>query len=180
METMKYQVVFFSNWHCGSGQTSGSDLDALVIKDADRLPFIPGKTIKGLLREAAANLLYYQEKSEEVVDELFGSIHCQGRLHFSNVTLSDALIQSLTMDQTISAAMLYQSFAATAIGDDGIAKDHSLRRIETVVPCTLYGEIAGFETEEQERLMEQALGLVKRLGLGRNRGYGRCTLSRVN
>ncbi|MDD2650440.1 MAG: RAMP superfamily CRISPR-associated protein, partial [Candidatus Cloacimonetes bacterium] len=52
-----YQVKFLSDWHCGSGLTSGSDVDALVIKDQNNLPIIPGKTIKGLLREAAETIV---------------------------------------------------------------------------------------------------------------------------
>lgn len=179
---MKYQVEFFSNWHCGSGQSAGADADELVVKDPDGLPFIPGKTIKGLLREAVASVLHFRGSDDmTLVDELFGSENQQGKLHFTNASLSDALTQHIKSSKEYKAlpAMLYQTLASTAIGDDGLAKDHSLRRIQTTIPCTLYGEIRGLESEEQEVLMEDALHFVKRLGLGRNRGYGRCKLSRV-
>ena len=53
MKDITFKITFFSEWHCGSGLSSGSDLDALVIKDKDNFPFIPGKTLKGLIREAA-------------------------------------------------------------------------------------------------------------------------------
>ena len=52
MSTIKYEIEFFSNWHCGSGLAAGADVDALVIKDQEGLPYIPGRTLKGLLREA--------------------------------------------------------------------------------------------------------------------------------
>ena len=49
---MKYKVEFYSDWHCGSGLSSGSDIDSLVIKDEDGLPFVPGKTLKGQIGRA--------------------------------------------------------------------------------------------------------------------------------
>ena len=55
---MDYKIEFFSNWHCGSGLAAGADVDALVIKDKDGLPYVPGRTIKGLLRDAATELGY--------------------------------------------------------------------------------------------------------------------------
>lgn len=48
MKNLKYSIQFYTNWHCGSGQAAGADVDALVVKDAQGLPFVPGKTIKGL------------------------------------------------------------------------------------------------------------------------------------
>lgn len=179
---MKYQVEFFSNWHCGSGQSAGADADELVVKDPDGLPFIPGKTIKGLLREAVASVLHFGGSDDmTLVDALFGSENQQGKLYFTNASLSEALTQHIKSSEepSVLSSMLYQTLSSTAIGDDGLAKDHSLRRIQTTIPCTLYGEIRGLESEEQEALMEDALHFVKRLGLGRNRGYGRCKLSRV-
>lgn len=43
---IKYKIEFFSNWHCGSGLAAGADVDALVVKDCNGLPYVPGKTIK--------------------------------------------------------------------------------------------------------------------------------------
>ena len=52
-----YQIEFFSQWHCGSGLSAGADIALLVIKDKEGMPFIPGKTLKGLIREAVENLV---------------------------------------------------------------------------------------------------------------------------
>ena len=52
-----YTIELFSYWHCGSGLSAGADVDSLVIKDAKGMPFVPGKTIKGLIREAAETLI---------------------------------------------------------------------------------------------------------------------------
>jgi CRISPR/Cas system CMR subunit Cmr4 (Cas7 group RAMP superfamily) len=61
-KTIEYQIEFFSEWHCGSGLAAGADVDALVVKDKDKLPFVPGKTIKGLIREAADVLTLFGEQ----------------------------------------------------------------------------------------------------------------------
>ena len=52
MKDLNIKIEFFSPWHCGSGLSAGADADSLVIKDTNGLPYIPGKTIKGLIREA--------------------------------------------------------------------------------------------------------------------------------
>ena len=65
------------------------------------------------------------------------------------------------------------SVASTAIDEKGIAKDLSLRKIETTIPCNVYGTILNVANEDVELLLE-TFKWVKRLGLGRNRGYGRC------
>lgn len=52
MSNIKYTIEFYSQWHCGSGLSAGADVDALVVKDKDYMPYVPGKTIKGLVREA--------------------------------------------------------------------------------------------------------------------------------
>ncbi len=49
MKDLTIKIEFFSPWHCGSGPSAGADADSLVIKDINGLPFIPGKTIKGLI-----------------------------------------------------------------------------------------------------------------------------------
>ena len=68
MGTIKYEIEFFSNWHCGSGLAAGADVDALVIKDNNGLPYVPGRTMKGLLRDAATNL----SVDKDVISNIFG------------------------------------------------------------------------------------------------------------
>ncbi len=53
---MKIVIEFFTYWHCGSGVSGGSRVDALVAKDDRGLPYIPGKTLKGHIREMAESL----------------------------------------------------------------------------------------------------------------------------
>lgn len=172
MSEIKYKLTFYSYWHCGSGLGAGSDVDALVIRNEQGLPFVPGKTIKGLIHEAAADITGFRNNDPQIVDAAFGTEgDKQGYLFFTNAQLEDNEAQAIL--QQGLASYLYKDVSRTAIDDEGIAKDHSLRRIEVVVPCTLYGKIM-FVEDEIKLLLCDALRYVKRLGVNRNRGLGRC------
>ena len=175
MSTIKYKIEFFSNWHCGSGLAAGADVDSLVIKDQNRLPYIPGRTLKGLLREAATIL----SADNDIISTVFGvsgdkKDHKTGCAFFGNATIPVAEYHYI-VEQGL-APHLYQSFASTSIDEKGIAKDYSLRKIETVVPCKLEGEILNIP-DGAEHILEDAMRYIKRMGTGRNRGYGRCKIS---
>lgn len=170
-----FVVEFFSNWHCGSGQAAGADVDALVVKDKDGLPYVPGRTLKGLLREAACDLF----GNEATINTVFGisgdkEDHQTGCVFFSNATFTDEEHNAIVHNKWTSH--LFQTFSSTAIDENGIAKDKSLRKIETVVPCKLQGVI-GNVPENCVGLLEESMHFVKRMGTGRNRGYGRCQIT---
>lgn len=181
---MKYLIQFHSYWHCGSGLAAGADVDALTVKDQNGLPFIPGKTIKGLVREAMEDIMSYRsfsnidEKSDFI--KAFGFFDKdndkkeRGDMFFTNAKLSEPESKAIIAQN--AARFLYNSVACTAIDDNGIADDHSLRKTEVVVPCVLEGEIINVpKALEQE--IENALKYIKRLGQNRNRGLGRCSIT---
>lgn len=191
METIKYKITFFSEWHAGSGLTSGSDLDALVIKDKNGLPYIPGRTLKGLLKEAAKelNALKYvnvnfietifgvatdtqKDKKVEIFDSEDIEATKEGDCFFSNAKLPDDLYKASVKNKL--APFYYRSVASTAInGEKGVAKKHSLRRMQTTIPCTLEAEITNVEKGYIDQI-ELCFKWIKRLGQNRNRGLGRC------
>lgn len=186
MCSVTYRLEFFSDWHCGSGLAAGADVDALVIKDKNRLPYIPGKTIKGLVREAIVDLLYLslpQEKSE-VEDKkkaafikTFGYFNDddysgqQGSCFFTNAEFPEAKAQAILTNH--AQEFLYRIQTSTAIDENGVADEHSLRRLETVVPCELQGMILNIDKNIVEEV-QNALRMIKRIGVNRNRGLGRC------
>jgi len=184
MKDIIYKITFYSEWHCGSGLTSGSDLDALVVKDAEGFPYIPGKTIKGLLKEAAVEMIELNSKDAEkstFITELFGyfddekadksEIHTKGTAFFSNAVLSEDLRKQAKEHGLTN--FFFRDMASTAIGDNGIAKKHSLRRMETVIPCQLIASVSGVDDKYAGDL-EKTMQWVKRLGQNRHRGLGRC------
>lgn len=180
MADIKYKIIFHSPWHCGSGLSAGADLDALVIKDKNGLPYIPGKTLKGLIREAVEDYVTFTGLSKEKeIEKAFGHKVAnaaddivRGDAFFTNGELSaeekDAIVKMKLQKH------LYKAKSSTRIDENGIADDHSLRRVETVVPCTLYAEIHDIGPDFAE-IIGKAMGLIKRIGVNRNRGLGRCT-----
>lgn len=186
MKTIKYQIKFHSYWHCGSGLAAGAGVDALVVKDADKLPFVPGKTIKGLLREAMEELHAFDTESNKYSNEdfvaLFGYFdedtkeHKSATAFFSNAELKKDEQEAIKNEKL--QEYLYKAVSSTAIdATKGIAKEHSLRKIEVVVPCELYGEIYDVPDNIVEELT-RAMGFIKTMGTNRNRGLGRCTIKK--
>lgn len=164
--TLSYKLKFFDYWHLSSGLSAGARHDSSVIKDANELPYASGKTIKGLVREMA-ELLY----DDSFTKRCFGAEGVDGgRCYFK-----DAELSQIEKDEIISNKLqnhLYDIIASTKI-ENGIAVDDSLREIEIVVPIVLEGEILDVEQEDYAKL-KKALSMIKRMGLNRNRGLGRC------
>lgn len=187
MKEIVYKIIFHSEWHAGSGLTSGSDLDALVVKDAEGFPFVPGKTLKGLLKEAAVEFSQLKGENPDkspLIKHLFGyfdekpvdesEIHTKGTAFFSNAVISN----QLRTEAKDLKDFFFRDAASTAIGNNGIAEKGSLRRMETVIPCELVATISGVE-EKYEDDLTNCLKYIKRLGQNRNRGLGRCTFEVV-
>ena len=181
-KTIKYNVKFLSDWHCGSGLSSGIDLDLLVIKDVDNLPYIPGKTIKGLVREAVEEIGSFDTSiDQQKILQTFGSAYDKpeesqmpGCLFFHNAVLKEELRKEIKERKLYK--YLYRSIASTAIDKDGVAEEHTLRKMETTVPCELEGEILEVP-DDFDQVVEKGLKFVKRLGQNRNRGLGRCIIT---
>lgn len=167
--TLKYEIRFLDYWHLGSGLSAGAKLDSSVVKDQEGIPFVPGKTLKGLVREMA------QEMRDEIfIQECFGvEGEDMGLCYFSNATLKTNIHQQIVSNKLQNN--LYDELASTKIDENGVALDGSLREIEVVIPISLYGEIRDVPQEHKES-MEHALKMIKRMGLNRNRGLGRCLI----
>ena len=164
--TIKYKIEFLDYWHLSSGLSAGAKLDSSVVKDSDGIPFASGKTIKGLVREMAELF-----EKDTFVKECFGAEGIDmGECYFSNASLEDKVKEQIVSNKLQDN--LYDEIASTKI-EDGMAVDHSLREIEVVVPLTLYAEVNNVPTVYIDD-MKRALKMIKRMGLNRNRGLGRC------
>lgn len=172
---IKYQIEFLSDWHCGSGLAAGADVDALVIKDQNNLPYIPGKTMKGLIREAAETILNLKGLMNKDIVSIFGDSNgMKGKSFFSNAEIPDDIKQAIISKDL--SKYLFRTIPFTAIGEDGIARKHSLRKIEVTVPCCLFGLIKNIPYDQYD-IISDSLRYIKRIGLSRNRGFGRCNIS---
>ena len=181
-KTINITIRFFSQWHCGSGTSAGADVDELVVKDKNGMPYIPGKTLKGLIREATEDYVSFSSQSEALgtlLAETFGKElgetpeQTAGCAHFGNAELEGTEYEAIVENH--AQQYMYDKITTTAIDDDGIAKDHSLRSMEVVLPCTLYASITGVP-ENLADILSESFGMIKRMGQKRNRGLGRCEI----
>ena len=60
-------------WAVGSGKGGGNEVDNRIDRDSDGLPYVPGKMLKGLIKEACIRLQKAGNKDFDFIDEVFGS-----------------------------------------------------------------------------------------------------------
>jgi CRISPR/Cas system CSM-associated protein Csm3 (group 7 of RAMP superfamily) len=167
--TLTYTIRFLDYWHVGSGLSAGTKLDNAVLKEKNNLPFIGGKTLKGLAREMAVLL-----EDENFVTRCFGEEGVRmNTCYFSDAKLEEK-IQNEIVDNQLTER-LYDELSSTKIDEEGMAVDGSLRETEVVIPLDLHAEIIDIDSKDKEK-MTQALKMIKRIGLNRTRGLGRCEI----
>lgn len=187
---MKASVQFelLTWWHAGSGRGDGERADAVVQVSSAGLPYLPGRTVKGLLRAAAATV----GASEQDLAAWFGTallgtgervkaleearfLTKAGSLTFSSATLGpawEAYAKSLPSRGALRP--LFALLATTAVDHDtGTARDRSLRTVEVAAPMILSATVEGPEGERWFPALQTAAPFLRSLGSGRNRGLGR-------
>lgn len=168
---MKIKITFFDYWHLSSGISAGAELDSLVVKDEFNLPYVPGKTVKGLVREMAECI------DIDKTNELFGSEGDKmAKVYFSNLVFKEDVHDYLVNNSELKD-YLYSKITSTKIDKKGIAQKDTLREIEVVIPLELYGNVECENSEDYE-LIEKSIAMIKQIGLARNRGLGRCQISK--
>ena len=194
MTRWKLTIRFTSDWHAGSGRTSGADLDSLVALEGG-LPYVSGRHLRGLLRHSMRRLeaLGAIEPTNDgpMSDRLFGrgagttSVDpvetrfetTKGRLRVGAARLpEDWRAFARTPDGAESCALLRRGLHSTSL-EAGVVKQRTLRSLEVAVPMTLAAELSG-ELEPQD-LAALALSArtIPRLGGHRTRGLGRCDIA---
>lgn len=112
MKDLNIKIEFFSPWHCGSGLSAGADADSLVIKDTNGLPYIPGKTIKGLIREAVEDYAALRGLDMDL-EKAFGKaataeeVLPSGTLFFTNATLKEDEAKSILSNHVEDLLYIY-------------------------------------------------------------------------
>lgn len=180
---------FLSYWHISAGVGRGPDADLTVVKDAAGLPIIPGRTAKGLWRDACRELLRRDGQSTESLKNVFTSAFGpefattadensryqgdRGSWHFPTAELPDEVRRHLDPKYIPS---LYRTIASTALDETGLAKAHTLRTIEVVIPLELTSKMR-CPDENSKALLSRATVFFRSLGLKRRRGFGRVEVS---
>lgn len=188
MKSLRIALDISSYWHAGSGHAGPGDIDAAIVRDRHQLPYLPGRTLKGLFRDAAELWHAWNPGSFDPA-LMFGSEEGTteqppGKLHFSDASLPSEFTSwgdSLDPGKRDVFQGLVEVIASTAIDENGIAQDHSLRKLEAAIPMSLEASISWEEGGPDDATISRWLGdiatLIRRLGSHRHRGYGRCTIT---
>jgi CRISPR/Cas system CSM-associated protein Csm3 (group 7 of RAMP superfamily) len=94
-DTYSYQLLLLSDTLPASGNSSQQIIDTDVITDQYGVPLIPAKRIKGVLREAALEVLeafQFDYRLENLFLEIFGETGktANSGYHFSDLTLTES------------------------------------------------------------------------------------------
>ncbi|MBE7469852.1 MAG: hypothetical protein DPW09_20620 [Anaerolineae bacterium] len=188
----------------GRGDGVAGLVDQEVEHDSYGLPFLRGRTLKGLLVEEAVNILYALEQQNqakarayrETANQIFGQSGSSekgaaalrvGDAHLPlnlRVALQNEVDAGrLTPEQILAA--LTDIRRQTAMDATGKPETHSLRSIRVILRETIL--TAPLEFYRPIDNLNQALGLLaacvkafRRAGTGRNRGTGRLKASLYN
>lgn len=186
MNHITYKIELYDYWSTSSGLSGGALADNLCVKDKNGLPYLPGKTVKGLFREAAEILreLNHGSISELFIQHVFGEAErIEGdneqwkktqiaSSFFTNATLNESTAKAIRKEL---APYLFEEISTTALESTGLAKKYSLRRTQYALPCSLFGEI--LNAGDYKDALKDCASFIKRLGLNRHRGSGRCKIT---
>ncbi len=175
-------VNFLGYWFIGTGSESGAYSDLLTLKDSLGFPYVPGKSLKGIFREAfrcAGNSGWFdkfisnknadrEDFLNHLIQTVFGhdgskegfladELHAEGLIHFSNAELPEKVKKQIMNDGETDS--LFTTVQSTAIDKNtGTASEKSLRTIETVIPVHLHAEVtvdAPYVFDPEHDLTEQ-------------------------
>lgn len=188
MKSIAVEFRFLSPWHVSSGRGRGPAVDATVVRTTEGLPYLPGRAVKGLLRDGVGIAEATGAVPAGITERLFGTDieeaaddpmparyrTSPGCLRIGNATLPDAWREAALADPAW-AAEFYDVLAATAM-EDGVALTGSLRVTEVVVPMKLTCVIEGPDDDDWTQALHEALPFVRAAGAGRHRGFGRVSV----
>jgi CRISPR/Cas system CSM-associated protein Csm3 (group 7 of RAMP superfamily) len=198
MSKYKLKIKLLSDTTFGRGDGVAGIVDQEVEHDPYGLPYLRGRTLKGLLSEECDNLIYTLSDNKEywqkVSSRLFGKsgsgLDIMAAVHIGNAQLPLDLQQAvahaiqakeLTSQQVLSSLTSIRK--QTAIdAKTGVADEGSLRSARVVLRESEFVSDLFFESQivEEDMLTLLAVGALslRHLGSGRNRGRGsvRCTL----
>ncbi len=202
MQRLQMSLRLESDATFGRGEGVAGLVDEEVEYDtATGLPFVRGRTLKGLLVEECANLLFALQAAglsapvisalEESAGRLFGrpgsDVESAALLHVGPALLSEQLREAvrygIEREQLRPAAMLESLTALrrqTAIDETSAAPEKgSLRSMRVVLRQTSFHAWLDFASDpgtDDLALLAACTLSVRRGGIGRNRGRGRLCL----
>ncbi len=185
--TLKIELL--SDTTFGRGDGVVGLVDAEVEHDASTgLPIIRGRTLKGLLVEACADILYALGNPENLTEAagwLFGiggsNLDSQAHMRVGRAELPSDLV-AYVKGQSFKPTQILESLTSirrqTAVDESrfGVPQDKSLRSARVVLRGLAFSAPLHFDQKPDDpllALLAACAANLKRGGSGRNRGRGR-------
>lgn len=186
-EILTVQLDLLEFWHCG-GDTKG--LGAPVERDSSGLPFVSGRRLKGMLRDAVECCERLGQAPSGCAIRLFGGPVPDeggaGGFRPASLRVSDARLPqglrawlAVPKNEACRRALFRELFFAEEATPKA-GRDFRLRGLEVAVPVALEAEIAligeASAVSDWAGIIATALPLAVAVGSHRSRGLGRCAL----
>jgi CRISPR-associated protein Csx10 len=192
------QIAMLSDWHIGSGTGRRGEIDRLVKRDRDGLPYIPAKTLIGIWRDACELAADGLDEGQphgffsQLVDCIFGDqpalateaiaeSPCQAALSVRAAHLPEALRTALKNKPLLREAVAFVKPGIKIDPQTGCAIEDCLRFEEVVrggitltSGCSL--NLSG-DLDLQKlafALLVVSTRLIEKIGGKRRRGSGKC------
>jgi CRISPR/Cas system CSM-associated protein Csm3 (group 7 of RAMP superfamily) len=184
MITAQLLIHCDSEWLVAGGASTVGTADLAPMLDSEGLPFIPGRTLRGLLREAVTLVDEAIGSHASNADRLFGTRKTSESAGSSagngSIRIGDALLplEIAALFQTAADRRdLLATIRRTALEDKTrSAKKGSLREIEVAIAGLQLVASVECQCDDDLALLAFAGGLVRGFGHSRSRGLGRCHL----
>ncbi|MEA3395843.1 MAG: hypothetical protein U9R05_00075 [Chloroflexota bacterium] len=194
MQTYKLKITLLSDTTPGRGDGVAGFVDVEVEHDRYGMPYLRGRSLKGLLVEEWANLRFALEQAgvalkdwDKAAYTLFGrpgsTLDDGAALHVGHARLPADLRQAISADiraKKYGADDVLESLTAvryqTAIEPNGRPAEHSLRAMRVIRRETVFEATLRFPAQPSDNalaLLSACTHAVRRLGTARNRGRGR-------
>lgn len=175
------KIELLNYWRSGTGQSRGMNLDALTNKTTEGLPKLGGKHIKGLLRDALRAAEAWKHLDDVFPADFDGpcgdleTLICGSRSQVDSsldtlpgmLVTGDALLHPVEGEWLLGnkdyIPSLYEALFSTAIGENGSAKNKSLRGFEVSLPVNLFVLLELNVTGQQDDHKQQQLSFLNYL-----------------
>ncbi len=200
MEEYTLKVKLISPALTASGEGFGAIIDTDIVFDETGLPYIPAKRIKGCLLDSAREVkeMFFDHSEINLslnINKTFGVVGTKtsAPVYISNLYIKDYatnkdwlnyFLKSDDYKAVLSKDSILETFThirrQTAIGEEGVAREHSLRTARVINKGTcFFGDIKTADKDD-EIINTIALACLnfRRMGTMRNRGFGeiKCSL----
>lgn len=196
---MKITVKFLSDWHIGIGAGVPGDVDKLVARDRDDLPYVPARSLLGMWRDAAEDLAWGLDKAARgnwlvLVEALFGSephredrsrpenAPTRARISITDARLPEALRTELKKSKRLRDATTFVAPSVSIDENTGAAADNKLfftelARVGLTVEADASVDWSGVSDADRavaEVFLRVAAAGIRVIGGKRRRGKGQC------